>query len=144
MTVTNFALVLPDGTISRNQDFDGPAPTLYPAKGRWIPDTKPAYDPATQTIARVEPVSADAVFVSYTVTALDPAIIAARTARTREAADKAAIKALPIIKQFRNLSKADVVNAVQAAFPAGPQRDLIKVLALAVWRSTVDYDPTDN
>lgn len=139
-----FAFVKPDGSIDRTEDFNTPPLPVHPNKGQWLPDVPLSYDPVTQVLTRVLPVPTGVTAIQYTITPKDATTIATEAARLQEAVDKAAIKELPIVKQFRRLSKADVVNTVQAAFPAGPQRDLIKVLALAVWRSTLDHDPTDN
>ncbi len=65
---TTYALIDTSGNIVRKEEFDGEAPALAAAKGlRWVPDTPPAYDPATQiTPTPVLPVTGGAVQYSVT------------------------------------------------------------------------------
>jgi hypothetical protein len=125
-----YTFVKPDGSLGDSREFDSPAPVLNPSKGRWLPDTVPNYDPTTQTAARALVVALTDYVIPYNILAKDPAVVITDAKRLQESVDKIALKTLPVIKQFRKLNKSEVIDAVQIAFPAGAQRDLIKVLAL--------------
>lgn len=55
-----------------------------------------------------------------------------------------AAKKLPLVKQLRRMSRADVLAAVDKAFPAGLQRDLIRQLAVVAWAGAVERDRNDD
>lgn len=67
-----FILVKADGTTGPSRDFDAAPPVLAATKGRWLPDTPPAFDPMTHTLARVEPVLSGAMAIPYTLTLRQP------------------------------------------------------------------------
>lgn len=66
-------LVKPDGTLGPSRDFDAAPPVLAATKGRWLPDTPPAYNPMTHTLAVATPVLPGATAVPYTLTLRQPA-----------------------------------------------------------------------
>lgn len=69
-------LVRPDGTTGQSHDFDEP-PVLAATKGRWLPDSPPAYNPMTHALAVVTPVLPGATAIPYTLTLRQPADVLA-------------------------------------------------------------------
>ena len=138
-----YTLVKPDGTTGPSHDFPAAPPTLASSKGRWLPDVIPTYDPALQIAARRNPQPTGATAIQYDITFKSAEVIAAEAKRAQESGERAALRTAPIIKQLRRKTRAEVINLVQAAFPPGPQQDLIKALALIAWLSVLDRDPTD-
>lgn len=61
-----------------------------------------------------------------------------------EESERQAIKTLPFIKQLRRMQRSEVVDMVQAAFPPGAQRDLVKQLALIAWVTALNNDKNDD
>lgn len=64
--------------------------------------------------------------------------------REAEQGELEAAKKLPLVKQLRRMSRADVLAAVDKAFPAGLQRDLIRQLAVVAWAGAVERDRNDG
>lgn len=64
--------------------------------------------------------------------------------REAEQGELDAAKQLPLVKQLRRMSRADVLAAVDEAFPAGLQRDLIRQLAVVAWAGAVERDRNDD
>lgn len=60
-------LVKPDGTTAQSHDFDGQPPLISPNKGRWLPDSPPAFDPLVSTLQVVTPIAPEATEIPYTV-----------------------------------------------------------------------------
>ena len=63
-----YSLVKPNGSIVRTIEFDSQPAQPIAAKGRWLPDTPPMFNPITHTATAIEPVPANATEIGYTVT----------------------------------------------------------------------------
>lgn len=61
-------LVLPGGSLGQSRDFTAAPPALASNKGRWLPDNKPEFNPATHVVTAVLPVPTNATSVPYAVT----------------------------------------------------------------------------
>lgn len=63
--------------------------------------------------------------------------------REAERDELEAVRAMPLIKTMRRMTSAEVLDKVDTAFPAGPQRDLVRQLALIAWASAIERDLDD-
>lgn len=114
-----YTLVKSDGTLGQSKDFGAEqVPIIAPNKGRWLPDTEPAYDAATHTVQPALPVPANAVAVPYNITPRPAEVIAAEQLEaTRYAATVAARNAIKIdafVQSFIAMTPAEVDAYVQA------------------------------
>jgi hypothetical protein len=72
-----YAFIHPSGSVLSYADFIDPPDQPNPVKGRWIPDSPPAFDASTQQLGLTLPVPSDAETMPYTVTDNDLASLQA-------------------------------------------------------------------
>lgn len=139
-------LVKPDGTLGDSRDFEeGAAQTLPPIKGRWLPDVPLTFNPITHTARPVNPQPADAIAIAYELVERDPVAVARDQRLINEAAEHAAVKSAPVIKQFRRLnSKAAVKAWVNSAANLAQLKEIVETIALVAWVQTQRDDRNDD
>lgn len=110
-----YTLVKPDGTTDQSHDFgvDQP-PILAPNKGRWLPDKPPSFDPDTQKLKVVEPITTAALEIPYQIRPLTASQIAKRAAAKDAADDAENMRVTPFAKTFAAMSPKALDDYIDA------------------------------
>lgn len=110
-----YTLVLPNGTHGQSRDFPDAPPVLTPNKGRWLPDTKPEFNPATHVVTAVLPVPDNATSVPYAV--------------TPRPLDAVKAEKIAVLESNRRMAVVADVTVAGKVYPADPEyREVISNL----------------